>query len=241
MSSNLADTSARIERIRAVVNEDFERISKSEDPFVILNIDPDIRWEEAAARYERYERFYRAENFQRLGDMDLTRKAMDIRRAVGRAIVEVQGLTVGEPVGAPPSEVDEVDPDERAMGDIYFRDGLTYLRLGDLDTARDAFRKSHDSDPGRGIALAYLGYTSFRRRIHDEELQQETRETMAAAIRLAPTDPDVHVLAARFHLKIGDTDAARAAIQRVERLEPAHPKLGKLHARLQVAITRNGA
>ena len=72
----------RIEKVRGIVSEDFARISSTDDPFVILNLDEDATLDDANQRYERYEKFYRAENFQRLGDMDLTRKALHIRRAI---------------------------------------------------------------------------------------------------------------------------------------------------------------
>ena len=49
------DKAARLDRIRAIVNEDFERISGSADPFVVLNLPRATDWEEASARYECYE------------------------------------------------------------------------------------------------------------------------------------------------------------------------------------------
>lgn len=235
MASDSGDKAVRIERLRSIVNEDYDRICATEDPFQILNLEPAAPWEEAAARYERYERFYRAENFQRLGDMDLTRKALDVRRAVGRAIVEIQSRVDDSADGSEPPSLTEIDPDSRALGDIYYRDGLTYLRLGDLDASVDCLRRASEYDPARGIVLAYLAYTTYRRRPHDADGVEESRRNMVRATRMESHNADVHVLAARFFLKLGDVGPAIQSIERVRSLEPRHPKLGALEERLERA------
>ncbi len=238
MTKDTGDKAVRIERLRSIVNEDYERISNTEDPFVVLNLEPNATWEAAAARYERYERFYRAENFQRLGDMDLTRKALDVRRAVGRSIVEIQGFLEGDADEIEePGSLSDLDPNSRALGDIYYRDGLTYLRLGDVDAAVDCLRRASEYDPTRGIVLAYLAYTTFRRRMKDPEVVDEARRSMQQAVRMEPNSADVHVLVARFYLKLSEVDEAVAHIRRVEQLESDHPKLGSLRKRLKRART----
>lgn len=225
--------SDRIERIRKMVNENFDRITNTEDPWEILNLESEAPWEHVAAKYERYERFYRAENFQKLGDMDLTRKALDIRRAVGRAILHIESRTdQSSEVVEEPATLLDIDLDAFALGDIYFRDGLTYLRLGDFDESMSCFQRACDHDPSRGIARGYLTYTHFRQHMNDPRVIDKARKDMGQAARLAPKDPDVYVLVARFHLKLREIDEARRAIQKIGRLSPDHPKLEKLKARL---------
>ncbi|MEZ4460373.1 MAG: hypothetical protein R3E66_11735 [bacterium] len=233
MTTDASDKVARLDRIRVIVNEDFERISASGDPFVVLNLPRDTDWEEASARYERYERFYRAENFQRLGDVDLTRKALDIRRAVGRAIVEVQGVLDSQNEASEvPSESNtgmlKLDPNSIALGDIYYRDGLTYLKLGDLENAQECFRTGCDYDPTRGILLAYLSYTTFRRRMNEPDVVEEQRRNLYQASRVDARNADIWVLVARMHLKLGEAEDAATAIEKVASLDPKHPKLEKL-------------
>ncbi len=234
MTSETSDKAVRIERLRAIVNEDHSRVADCDDPWIVLNLDRDAEWEAAAARYERYERFYRAENFQKLGDQELTRKALDVRRAVGRAIVEIQGamesMSVDE-TGA----LSDLDPSARAMGDIYFRDGLTYLRLGDLDSALDCLQRAKEYDPTRGLLLAYYAYTLFRRRTTDPETVGEARTSMIQAAKMDPANPDVHVLVARFFLKIREVERAVRSIEMVRSIDPDHPKLEILDQRLQRA------
>lgn len=233
MTSDTGDKAVRIERLRSIVNEDYERISNTEDPFVVLNLESSATWDEAAARYERYERFYRAENFQRLGDMDLTRKALDVRRAVGRSIVEIQGILEGHDASSsePPS-IGDLDPSSRALGDIYYRDGLTYLRLGDIDVSIETLRRASEYDPSRGIILAYLAYTTFRRAMTDPEVIEESTRSMRQASRMDPDNADVQVLVARFFLKLKDVESAIEAMNRVRELAPDHPKLPTLEQRL---------
>ena len=60
----------RIQRIRKIVYDDYNRISGATNPFDILNASHNDKLEQIEEKYERYERFYRAENFQRLGDID---------------------------------------------------------------------------------------------------------------------------------------------------------------------------
>ncbi len=229
------DKAARIERIRAIVTEDYERVMGTEDPYVILNLTSSSSWEEASSRYERYERFYRAENFQRLGDMDLTRKALDIRRAVGRAIVEVQSLFDSGGM----SEISEstsntgllqVDPNAKALGDIYYEDGLTYLKLGDMDKAAECFATATDYDPTRGIVLAYRSYTSFRLRMNEPEVIADTRRNLYQASRMEPDNADILVLITRFHLKMKEKNEAEDTLKRIATMAPKHPKLKKLES-----------
>lgn len=226
-----AEKAVRIERLRAIVNDDYERVLGTEDPFRVLNLAEGATWKDAAARYEKYERFYRAENFQRLGDMDLTRKALDVRRAVGRAIVELQGRD--DPEEEEMLLVTDVDPDSYALGNIYFRDGLTYLRLGDLDTAVDLLKRSTELDPSSAVALAYLAYTNHRRRPHDAAAIEDYRRMMQRATRMAPDDVDVNVLGARFYIKVGEVDHAVRCIEAVRAVEPDHAKLSALEKRLE--------
>lgn len=233
MSSDNILKNQKIERVRTIVFEDYERMTSTSDPFVILNLPTETSWDEATARYERYERFYRAENFQRLGDVELTRKAMDIRRIVGRAIIDMQDImnaisTPSEASEASNTGMIALDPNAAALADIYYRDGLTFLKLGDLDGATDCFRTGCDYDPTRGILLAYRAYTTFRKAIHDPLVVDETRRSLYHASRMDPTDADVWVLIARYHLKLVEALEAEKAIERVRLLNPKHPKLSKL-------------
>ncbi len=230
------ETQERIERIQAIVEEDYERIQETSDPYVVLNLDSAVGPEEVRDRYERYERFYRAENFQRLGNMDLTRKALDVRRAIGRAMVQIQSRYDRNSSSPMPSfstdpDLPEVDDNAAAMGDIYFRDGLSYLRLGDYNSACDYFQRACDYDPSRGIILANLAYTQFKKDPTNPEVVDETGRNLRRSASMAPDNAEVFVLLARFGINTRDTQIAQGAIERIEKIAPAHPRLKRLKKR----------
>ncbi|TXD37708.1 hypothetical protein FRC98_08450 [Lujinxingia vulgaris] len=234
------DRASRLGRIQTIVHEDYERIQSTGDPYVVLNLAPGSEMEEVRSRYERYERFYRAENFQRLGDMDLTRKALDIRRAIGRAVVEIQSHQQQEPPSNKPAaaparvEVPGVDPDAAAMGDIYFRDGLTYLRLGDFNAANDVLTRAVAYDPSRGIILANLAYTRFKLDPTSREVVDETGRLLTQSMSMEPDNPEVFVLCARFAINTQNKAMIQRAIERLEKLKPDHPRLERLKRRARL-------
>ena len=250
----------RIERVRGIVNDDFERVRRTSDPFEILNSQRGESLAKIEQRYERYERFYRAENFQRLGDIDLTRKALEIRRTLARAINEVRASSgaVRAPRAADsaPSghrnssvydsylpadygeESVEIDADRAAMAHIYFRDGLAFLQLGDLHEAVSFFDRASSHDPREGLYLAYKGYSIYRRDPYSDEAKREARELVERARELSPDDADTHVLRARFFLKVEEIETAKRAMAEVERLSPEHPMLPRLRRKVETARAR---
>jgi tetratricopeptide (TPR) repeat protein len=233
-----SDDHERSSKIRSMVRSDYERISNSSDPFVILNLSEEASLEEVRSRYARYEKFYRAENFQRFGDMDLTRKALDVRRAIGRAMATIESKLAQASGPGDPSDDDflstlpEVDDDCAALGDIYFRDGLTYLKLRDLNAAEECLQRAVDYDPSRGIILAYLSYTQFKLRRNDPSVVDESRWSLQRAARMEPDNAEVYVLLTRFGINAEEADLASEAIAQLEELRPNHPRLDKLKKRL---------
>lgn len=235
-SNEQANNGDRTAKIRSMVAEDYERISSADDPFVVLNLSRDASVDEVRSRYARYEKFYRAENFQRFGDMDLTRKALDIRRAIGRAMVSIQGSLQEEseesgPDDSSASVLPDVDPDCAAMGDILFRDGLTFLKLRDLNSAEACLQRAIDYDPSRGLILAYLAYTRFKLRANDPTVINDSLEMLERAVDMEPDNADIHVLMARFGLNTKNKELTRQSLDQVKDLRPNHPKLKKLEKR----------
>ena len=227
----------RIQRIRQIVYEDYNRISQASNPFEVLNASTNEKIEQLEERYERYERFYRAENFQRLGDIDLTRKALEIRRSLGRAVVDARNIIKAKGRAKSPGDGhDELlfeDADDLlAMSELYLRDGITYLQLGDVNEARVLLSRSVKYNPSRGIALAYLGYVTFKRRHYDANSVDEARELLEQASSISPNDPDVFILRGRFFAKMKERSALRDTILHIESINPAHPMLDRLQRRL---------
>lgn len=225
----------RLDKIREMVQKDYARIAATSDPRTVLDVEPGALPAQVRERYEQYEKFYRAENFERLGDMDLTRKALEIRRAIGRAMSALE--TEFDSHAEAGSEVEialpEVDDDCAAMGDIYFRDGLTFLRLGDLNAALDCLRRAVDYDPSRGLLLAYRAYVEFKLGPNDPDVVESTGEDLRHACRMQPEDAEIHVLLCRYGINTGDAAMARRALDAVADLAPDHPKRERLERRLE--------
>lgn len=227
-------------RIQAIVAEDFERIESTQEPLTILNLGNNASADEIRDRYQRYEKFYRRENFQRLGDPELVSRAMKVREAIGRAVMDLQ-TDIEKPdesfSEAPTMQTESlakrpsVDSDEAALGDIYFRDGLTYLRLGDFHAAEEHLRRAREYDPSRGIILANLAYTRFKIDPTNPEVAELTGTDLEQAALLEPTNPEIFALLARYGINTRDTARAHRAIRELERLRPEHPGLRRLKKR----------
>lgn len=237
---------ARVERIREIVKEDFERVHASRDPYDVLNVALGETLQQIEERYQRYERFYRAENFQRLGDIDLTRKALDIRRALGKAIIEVRklgGRQVGQGMMAQgisspnASGASSYNPllehDHQALSQIYLRDGMTYLQIGDLAESSALLRRALEYNTTNGVTHAYLGYVLHKYRPFDTKTLKEARDYLERATQLAPNDPDVYILRGRFFAKQHDVPSLQHCIDEIERINPAHPMLDRLQKKLR--------
>ena len=250
---------ARIERIREIVKEDFDRVHGSRDPYDVLNVAVGETLQQIEERYQRYERFYRAENFQRLGDIDLTRKALDIRRALGKAIIKVRkkgaratpssrgshgGATSPYHHAAAASAASSstthdllLEHDHRALSQLYLRDGMTFLQLGDLAESSALLRRALEYDSSSGVTLAYLGYVMHKHRPFEAKATLEARECLDRAAQLCPEDPDVYILRGRFFAKQRDAPSLQECIEQIERINPAHPMLDRLQKKLRTLIT----
>ena len=227
------DRQSRFEKIQEIVLEDLTRIQQASTPFVILNSKEYEPIELIEERYEKYERFYRPENFQRLGDIDLTQKALGIRRKLGHAIEEIRRIVQQRSTNENPAVSSGyaslfVSDDDRAMGSLYFRDALAYIQLGDLNEAYTLLQSAISYDQTSGLAKAYLGYMTFKRRAYVDNAIEQARALLAEAASLSPEDCDVFVLRGRFFARMGDLEDLMKTISQIEQLEPAHPMLDRL-------------
>ena len=228
----------QVEDIREKVEVDYHRIAHATDPYLVLNLNRGATVAEVREQYAEYEAFYRVDNFHQFADVELTRRALDIRRALGRAMVAInnnQKYSAMHPsvsLEGIEGEMPQVDADFAALGDIYFRDGLTYLKLRDLNSAEDCLQRAIDYDPTRGIILAYLSYARYKLRNHDPAVVVECGRQLARAALMEPDNAEIQILTVRYGLNIEDRELADAAIARVEELRPGHPKLAGLKARL---------
>jgi tetratricopeptide (TPR) repeat protein len=229
-SPDISET--RAEKIRRIVESDYERITGTDDPWQMLDVSRGDKSETINDKFERYEQFYRVENFKRFDDKDLTRKALEIRKKISRAVVEVQAArqnnrsSLGFVGGSQVSQ--SIDPDSVALADIFFRDGITWMKLEDLDSAIDCFQRSIDHNPSNGLTLAYHAFARFKRHRDDSEVVEECRDAFKTAAVIEPNNAEVHVLKTRFALRTHNAELARRGIETVRNLEPGHSAIGEL-------------
>lgn len=228
-----------IEQVREIVEKDYRRIQQADDPWTILNLSPEDDPQKVTERYERYEQFYRVENFKRFNDKELTRKALEIRKMISRAVIDMQakrsGATGGIDRDIPGDSTDfpsAVGPDAAALADIYFRDGITYLRLDDLESALRCFQRSLDHDPGAGETLAYHAYALFQKSPDDDNVLEECRESLRTAAMIESENPQIRLLLTRFGIEAGELDLAQSALDDVQRISPRHPDIPDLQQRI---------
>lgn len=220
---------AQVDKIRRVVDRDYDRVTEADQPWSVLGLEPGVSATKINQRFERYEQFYRAENFKRFDDNDLTRKALEIRKMISRAVVELQAADQGEDsVGDGSPALQSIDPDSQALADIYFRDGITWMKLDDLEAAVDCFQRSMDHDPSKGETLAYHAFASYQQAPDDEEVVAESRESFRTASMIGSDNPEVHVLQARFALETNNAEMAEQAIENLRSVEPGHSAIGEL-------------
>jgi len=220
---------AQVDKIRRVVDRDYQRVTDADNPWAVLGLDRGASPTQINQQFERYEQFYRAENFKRFDDNDLTRKALEIRKMISRAVVELQAAEEDEEAqGQGATALDSIDPDSQALADIYFRDGITWMKLEDLEAAAESFQRSMDHDPSRGETLAYHAFACYQRGPHDRDVVAESRESFRTASIIGSDNPEVHVLQARFALETQKDEMAKQAIENLRAVEPGHSAIGEL-------------
>ena len=220
---------AQVDKIRRVVERDHNRVTDADEPWSVLGLERGAGAAEINQRFERYEQFYRAENFKRFDDNDLTRKALEIRKMISRAVVELQAAREGggsNDIDSPALE--SIDPDSQALAEIYFRDGITWMKLEDLDSAVDCFQRSMDHDPSKGVTLAYHAFARYQRNSEDAEVVAECRESFRTASIIGSDNPEIHVLQARFALETNNPGMAKEGIDNLRAVEPSHESIGEL-------------
>ncbi len=109
--------------------------------------------------------------------------------------------------------------------------GRQWLQAGNLEQARECFRKVVEREPGHPGALHMLGLISLRRRDVDGALR-----ALRAAARSAPKDAEIHTHLAEALRAAGDAEGAIEAGEAAAGLEPGSaPIRNNLGLALQAA------
>ena len=94
--------------------------------------------------------------------------------------------------------------------------GEVKVRSGDLQAAREAFRKSAGADPKFVLPLLTLALMDLK-----QNRMQEASEWTGRALRLAPNLPEANYYNAVAHSTLGNLEAAEASIRQVHTSQEA--------------------
>jgi DNA-binding response OmpR family regulator/tetratricopeptide (TPR) repeat protein len=219
-----------IQRIYEMVLKDYRRVIESSNPYDILRVARNEPIALIRKRYEQFERFYRPDHFSRLGDDKLHKLAVDIRQAMARAMVEIEAGTVIERSGTNDmssgfskrtgwgdSLVGDVDD---PLAQIFFNDGLTYLRVSDYTEAVAHFQRAIESVPGKASFKTHLIWGEFLRDGRSREAANKARQSLERMLDQHPEEDTVYHFLAHIHREDGDLERAVSYYRKAAELNP---------------------
>lgn len=108
--------------------------------------------------------------------------------------------------------------------------GVALYQNGEGEAAEQAFRNALELEPDNVDSL--LNLVELYRA---QERYADAAENVKRAVGLAPKNPDVLIAFGRLGLELGDAEAARMALNNLEKIEPAHPAIAALREALVAA------
>lgn len=169
------------------------------------------------------------------GDLNAAARVVSALIALGAIRAEIVAAAI--PAPSPPSSTDQIrcsEPppkgpstganrdDNRAVAEILFQDGLTYLTIGDLDEARAHFLKASHICPDRPAYRAYLGWGAVLADTDSGTLAARGRQLVADASAAAPRSEWTQLALAMVKSHDGDSRASIAAYEKVLSINPAN-------------------
>jgi len=223
----------QIRRIYDVVLRDYRRVSECDNPYEALRVARSDSLDVIRRRYERFERFYRPENFQRLGDSKLFQLAVEIRQALARSMAEIEAFNnasssmLGTSMGGGTSEAfgrgaSWFEPAETKdpLAHIFFNDALTYLRLGDLDEGEHHFRRAVEAEPANSMYQAYVIWTTYLKAGRSREAGQSAQDTLNRLVERYPSEDTAFHFLAHIFREEGDLEKAVIYYRKAAELNP---------------------
>ena len=166
------DRDDKLETLGGIVERDYRRVQKADDPFLVLDVAPDASFDDIENQFERYERFYTADKFESLENEKLAAKRDELLEAFEDAFDKIRKKFSANQSRLEESGGEDVE-DELALtvteeklerdilADTYFNDGLTYHDLEDLDRAASCFQKALDYRDGKSGIEAFSKLISY--------------------------------------------------------------------------------
>jgi DNA-binding response OmpR family regulator len=223
------DGQDQLRRIYDVVLRDFRRIQEVSNPYEALCVSRTEPVDVIRRRYERFERFYRPENFQRIGDSKLYSLAVEIRQALARAMAEIENSSALSGLGERPSTGVSFGPtsswfeppsNNHPLAQILFNDGLTYLRLGDFLEADLHFRRAVDEAGANGMFDAYIVWTAYLKANRSVDAAGTARLALEKLVERYPGEDTAYHFLAHIHRELGHLEHAVSYYRKAAELNP---------------------
>ncbi len=189
-ATTTGDGSRKFDRIRLMVEEDQGRVARARSPYQVLGLAERSGRAEVTARFQRFSRFYRPQNFERIGDDELVAKARELLAAFRNAATEVLGTAPAElPASAADrrtlgAESQGISPDAKVLAEVFFEDGSTYLKLGDVQEALTHFARSTELVRDNPRYLAYEGWCTYQAGRESPSKVAEAKQTLLSVLKL---------------------------------------------------------
>ncbi len=176
-------------RIRQMVKEDHARVARASNAYAVLGLAEGSGTAEVTARFQRFCRFYRPENFERIGDEELLGTVRELLAAFRNAATEVLGKV---PMELPMSQDKRktqttgraTSEDEKVLAEVFFADGSTYLKLKDLKEAVAHFKRCTTLVPDNPKYLAYDGWATYKAGKDDAAKVAQAKQTLLSVLKL---------------------------------------------------------
>lgn len=187
--TTMGDAGRKFERIRLMVEEDQARVARARNAFQVLGLSGGAGRAEVTARFQRFSRFYRPENFERIGDEELIATSRELMAAFRNAATEVLGKAPAElPFSGErrsgKSSARSPSVDDQVLAEVFFDDGNTYLKLGDNHEALSHFKRSTGLVPNSPKFLAYTGWCIYLVDKKNAKRVAEAKQTLLSVLKL---------------------------------------------------------
>ncbi|MCA9564943.1 MAG: tetratricopeptide repeat protein, partial [Myxococcales bacterium] len=225
-TANESDGGRKFERIRMMVKADKTRVERAKTAFQVLGLADGSGTAEVTARFQRFSRFYRPQNFERIGDDELVETARELMAAFRNAATEILGKAP-QAIGASPekrviSSSSGPSESEKALAEVFFDDGSTYLKIEDLVEALAHFRRSNELVPKNPRFLSYLGWVTYKAGQTDQARVAEAKQTLLSALKLdARNDRALYFLGCVYE-ETGNLDRAIDCWKKAAKLNRAN-------------------
>lgn len=217
---------SQLQRIYDVVLRDYRRAVEYTSPYDVLRVSNSDTIEVIRRRFERFERFYRPENFQRLSDSKLYKLAIEIRQIMARAMADIEGdsnatsSVTNRPILRSDSNEhsEAMDP----LAQIFFNDALTYLRIADYEEAKYHFDRACSIIPNHATYLAYIIWTDFLKAGRNPTAAAAAKLELQNLIKHHPGNDTAYHFLAHIFREEGRLDMAIRFYQRASDLNPSN-------------------